>query len=112
MPLRKDVPSPLHARNDFEGQPETKKPEEKKDDAAKPPAVAQDVDIDLDGFESRAVVLPPAAGNYSGLAAVKGKLLFQRQPRSGSADTKSPILYLTSPSGKRSRSSRMPAVLK
>ncbi len=93
VPLRKDVPSPLHARNDFEGQPETKKPEEKKDDAAKPAADARHVNIDLDGFESRAVVLPPAAGNYSGLQAVTGKLLFQRQPRRGSADTKSPILY-------------------
>ncbi|MDQ3488398.1 MAG: PDZ domain-containing protein [Acidobacteriota bacterium] len=93
VPLRKDVPSPLHARNDFEGQPETKKPEEKKDETAKPAPDAKDVNIDLDGFEARAVVLPPAAGNYSGLQAVKGKLLFQRQPRSGSADTKSPILY-------------------
>ena len=51
------------------------------------------MNIDLDGFEGRAVVLPPPAGNYSGLQAVKGKLLFQRQPRSGSADTKSPIVY-------------------
>ena len=93
VPLRKDVPSPLHARNDFEGQPETRKPEEKKDDPAKPAPDAKDVNIDLGGFEARAVVLPPAAGNYSGLQAVKGKLLFQRQPRSGSADTKSPILY-------------------
>jgi tricorn protease len=98
IPLRKDVPSPLHARNDYEGQPETKKPdekkpEEKKDDTAKPAADVKEVNIELDGFESRAVVLPPPAGNYAGLRAVKGKLMFQRQPRTGSADTKSPILY-------------------
>jgi tricorn protease len=33
VPLRKDVKSPLHARNDYEGAPgETKKPDEKKDE--------------------------------------------------------------------------------
>jgi tricorn protease len=97
VPLRSDVPSPLHARNDYEGQPETKKPDEKTDDKTEDPAKAaadaKNVDIQLDGFEARAVVLPPAAGNYDGLQAVKGKLLFRRLPRSGSADTKSPIVY-------------------
>ena len=97
VPLRADVPSPLHARNDYEGQPETKKleekKEEKKDDTARPAADVKDVNIELDGFEARAVVLPPAAGNYAGLHAVKGKLLYRRLPRSGSADTKSPIVY-------------------
>jgi tricorn protease len=98
VPLRKDVKSPLHARNDYEGAPgETKKPDEKKDekkdDAAKPAADVKPVEIDLDGFENRAVVLPAPAGNYSNLAALKGKLLFRRLPRTGSSDTKSPIVY-------------------
>ncbi|HJR57800.1 MAG TPA: PDZ domain-containing protein [Vicinamibacterales bacterium] len=101
VPLRKDVPSPLHARNDYEGQPDTKKPEEKtdekkgekKDDAAKPAADVKSVEIDLDGFDARAVVLPPAAGNYADIQAIKGKLLFRRLPRTGAAETKSPILY-------------------
>jgi tricorn protease len=97
VPLRSDVPSPLHARNDYEGQPETKKPDEKtdekKEDPAEAAADAKNVDIQVDGFEARAVVLSPAAGNYDGLQAVKGKLLFRRLPRSGSADTKSPIVY-------------------
>jgi tricorn protease len=97
VPLRSDVPSPLHARNDYEGQPETKKPDEKTDekkgDSAKAAAEAKNVDIHLDDFEARAVVLPPPPGNYDGLQAVKGKLLFRRLPRSGSADTKRPIVY-------------------
>jgi tricorn protease len=94
VPLRKDVQSPLHARNDYEAAaPETKKPEEKKDDAAKPAADMKPVDIDLDGFENRAVVLPPPAGNYDGLAALKGRLLFRRLPRAGSSDTKTPVVY-------------------
>jgi tricorn protease len=111
VPLRKDVQSPLYARNDHEGEearkpdekkPDEKKPDEKKGDEKKPedkkdetarPAPPKNVDIDLDGFESRAVVLPPAPGNYADLQAIKGKLLFRRLPRSGSADTKRPILY-------------------
>ncbi|MBA2304699.1 MAG: PD40 domain-containing protein [Acidobacteria bacterium] len=98
VPLRKDVQSPLYARNDHEGatdpkKPDEKKPDEKKDETAKPATEVKNVDIDLDGFESRAVVLPPAPGNYAEIQAVKGKLLFRRLPRTGSADTKSPIVY-------------------
>jgi tricorn protease len=110
VPLRRDVPSPLAARNDSENpaidtnksdeqkKAEEKKAEEKKEakgdekkDAAKPAAVA--VDIDLDGFEARAVVLPPKAGNYDDLQAIKGKLLYRRQPRTGSGEEKSAIVY-------------------
>lgn len=93
VPLRKDVKSPLAARNDAEGE---KKPEEpKKEGEAKDakPAPPPAVDIDVDGFESRAVVLPPKAGNYADLQAIKGKILYRRQPRTGSGDDKSPIVY-------------------
>jgi tricorn protease len=119
VPLRKDVKSPLFARNDAEGAADTgKEREDKKDDAsnagqagrAKPaakadekkpdekkaddkPAPPPNVDIDVEGFEARAVVLPPKNGNYSGLSAVKGKLLYRRQPRTGSGEDKSPIVY-------------------
>ncbi|HEY0876359.1 MAG TPA: S41 family peptidase [Vicinamibacterales bacterium] len=95
VPLRKDVRSPLYARNDYEGQPETKKPEEKKPEEKKDAATpaVKEVEIDFDGFESRAVVLPPPAGNYAGLHAIAGKLLYRRLPRSGSGETKSPIVY-------------------
>ncbi len=47
--------------------------------------------IDLEGFEARAVVLPLEAGNYGGLGAVPGKVVFHRAPRSGSNDEQSPI---------------------
>ncbi len=99
VPLRKDVPSPLEARNDAEkasldtAKPDEPKPEEKKADEQKPAAKAPPVDIDLDGFELREVVLPPKAGNYADLQAVKGKLLYRRAPRTGSGDDKSPIVY-------------------
>ena len=52
-----------------------------------------DVDIDLEGFEARAIVLPPKAGNFDELHAVKGKLLYRRQPRAGSDTDKTPIVY-------------------
>ncbi|MGE5244272.1 MAG: S41 family peptidase [Betaproteobacteria bacterium] len=99
VPLRADVASPLATRNDIEKagpEAESPKPEEKKPESTaastRPPAPAP-VNIDLDGFEARAVVLPPKSGNYADLQAVKGKLLYRRTPRAGTHDEKSPIVY-------------------
>jgi tricorn protease len=118
VPLRRDVKSPLAARNNDENsmldtgakKDEPKKPEEKKAEdaqteqkpAEKPadeqkaddkPVAPPIVEIDVDGFEARAVVLPPKAGNYADVQAIKGKLLYRRQPRTGSGDEKSAIVY-------------------
>jgi len=104
-PLRPDVASPLAARNDAEtvtdeetadagGEDTTdtakKKPDDGDDEDTKKPAP---VEIDLEGLEQRVVVLPPEAGNWGGLAAVSGKVVFQREPRSGSSDEASPIVF-------------------
>jgi tricorn protease len=92
--LRKDVPSPLAPRNDVDGavKPDTAgKAGEKK--PASPDTAKKAVTIDLDGFEGRAVVLPPRPGNYTGLAAVSGKVLYRRLPRTGSGDTVSRVVY-------------------
>ena len=91
VPLRKDIPSPLSPRNDAE--PEKKEEPAKPAADAKPSTEVKPVDIDLDGFEMRAVVLPPRAGNYTALQAIKGKLVYHRRPRTGSADTKSPVVF-------------------
>jgi tricorn protease len=112
--LRKDVPSPLAPRNDEEGDKDKKKDkdkdseadkaEEKKDDGdkdekkddseekkEKPPKPVQ---IDLDDFERRLVILPPKAGYYSDLASVSGKLIYRRLPRAGALpDEKTPLKY-------------------
>jgi tricorn protease len=64
--------------------------EKKGDDGKKKP---EPVKIDLEGFEARAVVLLDEAGQFAGLAAVKGKVLYQRAPRTGSDSEKSPILF-------------------
>jgi tricorn protease len=66
---------------------EDKKDEKKKEEKSKP------VEIDLAGFEERVVVLPPKPGRFGSLAAVSGKLLFQRRPRIGSGDEKKPVVY-------------------
>jgi tricorn protease len=70
------------------------KPQEK---AAEQPAVkpgqSAPVEIDIEGFETRAVILPPKAGNYQGLQAIKGKLVYRRLPRTGAGDEKSPVVY-------------------
>jgi tricorn protease len=87
-PLRADVASPLPPRSDDEvAKADSADKADGADKAVK--AVA----IDLDGFEARAVVLPPRAGNYGPLRAVSGKLLFLRAPRSGSADTTATLAY-------------------
>jgi len=103
VPLRADVKSPLAARNDAElaalNTSENPK-DDKKDDKSgaadqKPPdkPAPANVDIDLDRFEARSVVLPPKAGSYAELQAVMGKVLYRRAPRAGSGDEKSPIVY-------------------
>jgi len=100
--VRVDVPSPLAPRNDVEDNGDDEEEngddadkdegeDEKKDDDK--PKKAESVKIDLEGFEARAVVLPPDAGLYRGLAAVKGKVLYQRRPRTGSDSEKSPIVF-------------------
>lgn len=102
VPLRKDVASPLAARNDAENpaldvsKPEPKTEQEKKDEEKKDAAKAAappNVDIDVEGFEARAIVLPPKGGNYADLQAIKGKLLYRRNPRTGSGEEKSPIIF-------------------
>jgi tricorn protease len=107
VPLRADVASPLAARNDAEGQDkgkegkeskeakegegskEAKEGKESKEETKPPPAVT----IDLDGFEARAVILPPEAGRYAELVAVKGKLLYRRLPRAGTTGGKAALAY-------------------
>lgn len=96
--LSDETPSPLGPRNDSTAvkKEESKKDETKKDDAkekGKKEEKAKETKISLAGFEERAVMLPPAAGNIGGIHAVSGKLLFHRAPNTGSADKKRPLMY-------------------
>ena len=95
--LRFDVKSPLAPRNDeepvdssaAESRTDGKKKQAKDSESTEPAPLA----IEFDGFERRLTVLPPAAGNYGALAAVSGKVVYQRNPRNGSDLTQRPILY-------------------
>jgi tricorn protease len=83
----KDSDKKADEKADKASDKEAGKKDEKKDEKPKP------VEIDVEGFELRLVLLPPKAGRYDGLAAVSGKLLFRRLPRTGSGEEKSPLLY-------------------
>ena len=50
-----------------------------------PPSKA--VNIDFDGIEQRMVLLPPEAGNYGNMSAMKGKLVYMRYPNTGTGAT-------------------------
>ncbi|MCP4903136.1 MAG: peptidase S41 [bacterium] len=102
-PLTLETSSPLAPRNDAE-EPEEKEDGEveesesedeggKDEDAEKDEDESAPVEIVFNGFEDRAVVLPPEAGNYTGLRAVSGKVVYQRFPRSGSNDEASPVVF-------------------
>lgn len=72
------------------------KKDEKKDDAKasdKKDEKTKPVEIDLDGFEQRVVILPARAGRYDSLTAVAGKVFYRRLPRTGSADERSSFVF-------------------
>ena len=95
--LTPDTPSPLPVRNDTTS---VKKEEEKKDDSKddgkdkdkdKEKDKSTETKIVFDGFEERAEILPPSAGNYRNIIAVNGKIVYHRFPNTGSADKTRPI---------------------
>ncbi len=88
--LRSDVHSPLEPRNDEE---EVKAEEEDDGEDEEDDSKDETVAIELEGFEERAVMLSPDPGNYAGLAAVSGKVVYRRLPRTGSGDDESPIVF-------------------
>ncbi len=106
--LRSDVPSPLPPRNDEEGADQEKKEngdanggeagngeagsgEARNGGGDKEPPP---VEIELQGFEDRIVILPAEAGNYENPTGAKGKLVYHRLARSGSGeDAPNPIVY-------------------
>jgi len=95
--LSPDSLSPLAPKNDSTA---VKKEEVKKEAAAdkektkeKKEEKPKETAITLAGLEDRAVLLPPAAGNMGGLAAVSGKVIYHRIPNAGSADKKRSLMF-------------------
>ena len=83
VPLRADVASPLAPRSDEEGAAA---------EVSTPAKDCKDVAIDFTAFERRVEVLPAAPGNYSGLTALSGRVLYRRGIRTGAAQGPTPIV--------------------
>ena len=85
--LRSDVPSPLAPENDEEPVVEDEEEDEEEGGEEEEGTGEEDegLQIDLDGFEARGVVLPPEPGNYTNLTAASGKVIYTKLPRSGSS---------------------------
>ena len=100
--LKSDIPSLLAPRNDEEElkKEETKEKEKEKKqkedkDKEKEPdkKETKPVEITIEDFEKRLVVLPPKPGNYNNIQAIEGKILYQRFPRTGSGEEANPLVY-------------------
>ena len=76
-----------------ETAPAADKPAEKKEEKKKDDKKPKPVEIDLDDFEQRVVILPTKAGRYADLRAVAGKLLYRWLPRTGADGTASPLEF-------------------
>lgn len=86
------TPSLLLARNDevkidtaSASAKEEKKPAAEADKKPKPVVASSTASADPETLEARMEILPVPAGNIGNLAAVEGKLLFQRFPNTGAA---------------------------
>lgn len=83
--LRADVPSPLAPRSD-----EEEVADDEVESADEPDG---GLEIDLDDFERRLVVLPVPAGNYTDLQATKGKVIYRRLARTGAGGGDTPLVF-------------------
>jgi len=91
--LRSDVPSPLAPRNDTESVEEEGGEKPEGEGNSENGEESKSVEIELDGFESRVVILPPEAGNYTDLHAVSGKVLYRHFPNTGSGGDQTAIKF-------------------
>jgi len=100
--LRTDLESPLAPRSDEEevkkeegkedeeNGKDKKKEKESKKESEKEEESVEPVKIDFENFERRVELLPVDPGNFGLITAVKGKLVYQRNPAAGAAEPGSP----------------------
>jgi len=97
LSLQKDTPPPTAPENDEVAMDQEKDDEQEKVDRDKEPADKNDndtprpVEIDFEGLEQRAAIIPVKAGNYNHLSAVKGKVIFHDYTHSENG--KRPVKY-------------------
>jgi len=107
MALTSEVPSLLAAKNDTLNKEEKNDDEKAENEAGKKKKGKEkegedkeengekkvEVKIEVAGLESRVEILPPKAGNLSGLASFEGKLVMLRYPNSGSGSREASLAY-------------------
>ncbi len=101
VPVSSGTESVLAPRNDMEEAKEEEKEDSKEDKKKKDKEDNSDessesLAIDVDGFESRGVVLPIDPGNLGSLTAAEGKLIYVEYPLAGTSKPGSPggkIMY-------------------
>jgi tricorn protease len=107
--LRTDVESPLAPKNDevkieedngdgdetedSKKKDRKKKKKKEKEDNGEDVEEEEPVIIDMEGFENRMVILPEKSGNYTNIQAVKGKVIYQKFPNTGSEENQSSVKY-------------------
>jgi tricorn protease len=98
--LTDETPWLLEAKNDKvemadSADEEQKSEEESEDENGNEQEQEEEmaVEIDFEGFESRLVLRPPAAGNLGGLIPFKGKLAYLRYPNTGSTGQPPALQY-------------------
>ena len=95
VPLTLDIDSPLKPRNDeieIKSDSHENDKKDEKDDENQDSTIT--VDIILEDFEQRAVIMPLQNGNYNAIQAVSGKIIFHRTPRTGTPeDSDRPLMY-------------------
>jgi len=96
--LNEKILSPLAPKNDStmvasnadtgkaDGAKKAKGKENKK-------AEGKPVNITLDGFEGRVVLLPPKAGNYAGIQGASGKVVYRKGLSTGLPDENHPVMF-------------------
>ncbi|MEN2280595.1 PDZ domain-containing protein [Algoriphagus sp. SE2] len=84
--LTKATASLISPKNDSLSISSDKKSEENKEEDVQ-------VSIDFDGLESRIVLLPVKPGNFGKMEAIGGKLIYQRNPRTGSGASGSTLSF-------------------
>ncbi|MCX8108286.1 MAG: PDZ domain-containing protein [Verrucomicrobiae bacterium] len=84
-----DPDQPQKDTADSTQKTQDKKTERDRKDDQKP----KPVEIDLDDFEGRVVLLPPRAGRYANLCTVPGKIIYRVLPRTGSDGGPSPVEF-------------------
>ncbi|MFH5832902.1 PDZ domain-containing protein [Halalkalibaculum sp. DA384] len=92
VPLTDEIDSPLAPRNDEVEIKDGSEPVNGNGSKSEQEET-KEVEIDLEGFESRLVQLPPEAGNYGDISALSGKVLYQRFARTGAAGNGSTLAY-------------------